>query len=522
MTFAAPLFLLALPLWAVLAWHVWRRTQVAGQVREVPSLQHWPRESESVSPRRREMPATWVLVMLAALMLAIVGLSGPGILLGSYRVPITVDNGLTMAADGRVVSGIDQLRLWAGPDAVLDIEHLPREEPTIADTTAALEKAARDGRVLVTDRNIPGAIVITPVAPAGNAWIEWVGVDQPPTGPAGEVLVVTDGNLGGAATLTLNTDEGETRRDFTLLAGRHEYRFQLDPPARERITAILQAGGDRFLGDDHFHFAIAPPVPRLVVEPDAPALLERFAEAFNETRQPADDAAKIAMISVSESTAKPRDERSESPDLRTRASGESLRSSLVFEALEQRPSLEFATSDAPISDPIEIIDPTFAPALTFDWTEADRVTAETPPVGFRSIAVSSDHVILAINEAEPRRVWLGVGGERFESSPATVQGLADLVDWLNGGPSRWRATWIMPTADGPTVEAAWRTLDNLPRPGVFAPPRPLPPAVLLEQFRRSFPLAGILLAMATTLVIVAVLLRTGWFATPGSRNSVAD
>lgn len=269
MTVALPIALLLLVPWSALAWWVWRRELRATRLLAVPSLQLWDRARPPERADRRRVPPWWVLLGLASCLSAIVGLARPG-WTTAQELRVTVDHGHTMSPPGRTDEALAGLRERADElGLALDVQHVPSDAPTLADTTALLLDAAAEGRVLLTDRDLRDAVVVRPATRVQTASVDVVGVDQPPAGPVPQVLVRLGGTMTGEATLIVQSDAGVVEQNVTLPSS--PLVVELPGEASAWIAARIAMPGDVWTADDVFAIALQRPSPRLQAVRASPA-----------------------------------------------------------------------------------------------------------------------------------------------------------------------------------------------------------------------------------------------------------
>src|SRR5581483_2839049 len=102
MTFAAPVWLLGLLPWGMLAvWLLWgRRTKTA-----VPFLDLWRGPVKGPRAKRSlQLPSAAVVLLILAILVSILAAAGPTLPSGHPAIPtptIIIDRGMTMSAHGR-------------------------------------------------------------------------------------------------------------------------------------------------------------------------------------------------------------------------------------------------------------------------------------------------------------------------------------------------------------------------------------------------------------------------------------
>jgi hypothetical protein len=443
MTFAAPIWLLALVPWAgVVLYLVWgRRPRV-----DVPFLELWPAHGEGVRVRRRATPppVALALAILAAL-LAILAAGRPGVRWSGAgpTVSVVLDRGYTMSgreAGGdstRLVDAVNELSMplqqvsllrpmervlvpGPGPERseTSDLIDGPAMTPTALDTRDALRIAVRSalargpGPVIVVSDQDPGmadgrVIRVPPARAVRNARIVTLAARET---PAAQVMVRVRGGAGIERT-TLRVTSGvatpPVEQMLELPAGGDATDAFIDlPKPGQSIKAELLVEGDDQPADDTAWLVREASWPRIEPRLPLPAAVQRMLDVYARERPPTDASRRVAIVS--------------SPD--QLPAGEAG----VVLALERRGS---ATSP----DAIVVADHPIMHGVRFSDVGDAVVARADPPAGFAPVVTAGGKVWVAVRDEPIRIVWVGFDSDAFGRSTAFVVFWANVLNWAGEG-----------------------------------------------------------------------------------------
>jgi hypothetical protein len=485
MTFAAPLYLLALLPWAaVVAYLVWgRRRRV-----DVPFLALWPsRDEGAVRVRRRATPPPLALALaILAMLLGILAAGRPAVRLSRERTAVTlvIDRGWSMSAAGVLpgrhplfdalggqLGSVQQLEVWTVPasgDAPIrtDASDLTgaavrdAARPTAVDTRNAVPAAVRkrlgntNGPVIVVsdprvalDDNGERLVWISPEPPARNAGIVSLSVREFPAAQAMVRVRATPGLSRG--TVRVSSGAASAAREVELAAGRDVNVF-LDLPKLDAVVkAELLVDGPEDRAADNVAWVVRESSwPRIESRVPLPAHLQRMVEVYARQR-PADDGSRRVILT------------STLDDLRG-----GNEPAVVFP-----PMGASSSGGGTPGEKIELADHPLTRNVTCAEVGWPALAASEPPAGWAPVVRAGGKVWVAVREQPIRAVWVGFDAADWARSTDYVVFWANVFNWLGGGGSGGGAGEPERFAAHPvgTLDGDWTAVELAPS---VAPPEP--------------------------------------------------
>ncbi|MGH7214410.1 MAG: hypothetical protein ACREIT_06575 [Tepidisphaeraceae bacterium] len=440
MTFASPIWLIALAPWAALAW--WMLRGRAPRV-DVPFVDLWRGPAGVRRPRRAvERPPLATALVLAALLLAVLAAARPTVedFTGRAHVTIVVDRGVTMSAQSRGgTSRLGQAVDAASPElakhfggASVDLVAVPGDQtrtnaaewsgldgffapalqatgPPLADVVRR-KIAENQGPVIVFSDQAPGAesdrlVLVPPSAPARNIGVVSVAAREHPS-PAMMVRLRNQSGQTGAASLQIVSGDRTVTRPIDLPRRDTEADYFIDiQDALADVTTveILTDGDDDDLpADDRAWVARTRSWPRIETATVVPLALRRMIEVYADARPPAGSSRVVRVVSDG---AVPAD------------------------------ASPVVVIGAGAGEPASRLEPHAHPVVeNVDWSAlADARAAGQAPPGWAPVLIAGGRTLVAVTEQPARRVWVGFESESFPRSPAFVVFWTDLFDWVGEG-----------------------------------------------------------------------------------------
>ncbi|MDQ3441686.1 MAG: hypothetical protein M3478_15190, partial [Planctomycetota bacterium] len=397
MLIAAPIWLLALIPWAVLAvWMLWGRRERVG----VPFLALWRgAEARPTSSRAVHAPPLPIILLLLTILLAILAASSPTLSrMQTSPITVLVDRGVTMSArDGDAyryvratellaphVSGVARVVVVPARDqqttdgaGVVDV--VRSFPPTAVDTSADVAQAAirllaaTEGPVIVlTDQSVdaadPRLLVITPPAHA-NVGITHVAARER---PSAQVMVRLDSNRPPRQTVIVSSDGARVER----MVDAPGTAF-IDLPRIGKSVEIARSQGDALAADDRAWLVRETGWPRIESIAALPPELSRMVETYRKLRPARDDARVVSVV-----------------DGTSPAAGEAV---------------SLAPANAAGNGVVSVVDHAITSGVA--WTDVlsdARVGGVADPASDFSPLVSvGDHVAIAVRET-PRQVFVAI------------------------------------------------------------------------------------------------------------------
>lgn len=545
MTFAAPLYLIALLPWAgVVLYLLWGRRRRTS----VPFLELWRVEVEGRPVRRRASPPPVALAFaILAMLLAILAAGRPRVYLpGPGTGPdftIVLDRGFTMSARGegdlrfREAAAEAQGAILAtfGPvhpfavavvPAAPPAEHPRRTDasdwtayqtlaPTAADTRHELRAVVRarlaeteQPVIVLTDQTLgidDRLIQIPPASPVRNAGIVHVAARERPSAQV-MIRVRNTGLPPGPATVRVTSDDRSAEQTITLPPAGEVDAFIGLPRLGPTVRAELLVSDDQ-PADNVAWLARQAGWPRVEARVPLPPAVRRMLEIYRASRPPGEASPRVMIVD----------------DPRQVPAGEPA---LVLN--REAPA-------APATRPAEAVRVRAHPVTeSIDWPKLMAAVPlgapSPPPEGWEPVVGEAGAAWVAVREAPARQVWVGfpqtgpwTGREEF------VYFWANLLNWLGDGGETYASTPVGPVegqwtpAEGPATAsgrspAMWPglyrdsqgVLRAFNAPDVPAEPPQVKPwrerlAAYRSTARRGVGLAPGLLCAATACVLVAAL-----------------
>jgi hypothetical protein len=410
MSFAAPIWLLALLPWAAIT--LWLLIGKRKRV-DVPFLDLWegPDQGERTT-RLLHIPPLALAIALLAILLTIFAAATPRVAGSGANAPITVlvDRGATMPPQ-RVEPLLRELNL---PHAHARFVNVPdTSAPTGLDTRAMLQHAiteqlARSDEpvVVVTDqplnRQDDRVIQVAPSQPAQNVGIIRIAVREK---PAPQVMVRLRNQLPlTSAKLRITTAGNAAERTIDLPPTDVEKDYFIDVPAFGHELAIELEAPDDLPADNRAWLVRERNWPRVEIrEPVSPAI-RHLVGVYARLRPPGEGSHRVAIV---------RDAKQLAPEGPGVIAGASTQSG-------DAKSLEnVRTQDHPILNGV-----TWPPSA---------LLANNPPAGFTPIATSGDRVLVATRSEPSRQVWVGIDDDEWARSPDFVVFWTNVLDWAGEG-----------------------------------------------------------------------------------------
>jgi hypothetical protein len=440
MSFGAPIWLLGLVAWGVVAIYLMRgRWERVG----VPYLNLWPREGIAPSSRRARRLPPRVAALLAAALLAIVAAGGPRAGHSGISRPVTLilDRGITMsvrrgtqrrfqtvagnAADeilNILGPGMMRLVVVPGGDArIVDrsawTDGLTYLDPTAADTQAALGAAAREALldsqaivIVLSDRRInvddPRLVRITPQDQLTNIGIAALAVRAEPA-PQAMVRLDNDSPL-GRATLRVSGAAGPVAVDLPPRGGAKNYFVDLRTAGPE-VEAAVRPGGN-IEADDRAWVVRSQSSARLQVGCALPPEVQRMVEVYGKDRPPGEESATVP-ISANDSSG---------------------------------PAVQIAPADTPLPQgQVQLESSPITDGLDWSAVAGDgRIAVQRPDASWRAVASVTGQVLAAVREQPARQVWVGFRSAAWAGTPDFVLFWSKAFDWVGGGQDAYLSTTV--------------------------------------------------------------------------------
>jgi hypothetical protein len=470
---AAPIFLVALIPWlGVVLWLLLgRRKRV-----DVPFVELWRGPVVGPTPKRRiGLPPIALAALMAAMLLAILAASRPGIAsaTGSNQAPIVivVDRGLTMSmgvvprfevlaeeikpvvreefrrGDVHVVivPGIGVIKRtvddWINAAKSMDA--------TAVDTRGMVEAAVRQQLlenpsspvIALTDQPM-GEIDkrVLRIAPKGEAKNVSIAHLAARISPTGQVMVrVRNRTSHKTAMLRVLSDERETARQEVELPQNGEMRDYFLPiaPGAKVIKAQIDAADD-FAADNLAHLVRRQSWPLIEVRTPISAELQRLIDRYSRLRPAGEQSRRIGI-------------------------GE-MDAEVVMGKIGAGPGASGAVSVAshPITASLERV----------DWAAmAGEGTAELPAGDWQVLVRVGERAVLAVSQHPVRKVWVGLSTQKISATPEFVILWSSIFDWAGEGGEEFTAR-----STG-QLEKGWAAVESQPAN--------LPPGYWPGLFRRS-------------------------------------
>ena len=421
MLIAAPIWLLALIPWAVLAtWMLWgRREQVA-----VPFVALWrDGEARPTSSRAVRAPSLPIILLLLTILLAILAASSPIVSRADAQsLTILIDRGVTMSArDGigyRYHRAADLLaphlrgpvRLLAVPAweerevnaAVLTIA-IPAMPPTAVDTSADIAQAARrllassEGAVVVfTDHPIefvdPRLIVVPPPAAKSNMGITLLAAREK---PAAQVMVRIDAEGPTKVGVVINSDGARVERSVDAPGP-----LFIDMPRLGKTIDVTLSPGDALEADNEAWLVREAGWPRIEPIATLSAEFSRMVQTYGKLRPPRADARVVSVVD---------------------AAGASAAEAVVL-----------APASNPVSGAVDVVDHLVAAGVAWRDVLADARIGGAVPEGFAPVIYVGANVAVAVRES-PRQVLVAIDSESLPRRADYVVFWTNVFDWLGQG-----------------------------------------------------------------------------------------
>ena len=469
MTLLYPLALLGLLPWAAVAAYVWvRRRETAA----IPFLPLWDATVAQPSGRGFHRPPWRILALLLAALLALLAASGPVVKTRRGTVAVVVDRGVTMAADGRLASAAESLKILLADTGAARVRlttvpasetvdlpaadmaaFIDRLTPTPFDTAAPLAAAVRRALVessapvlVVTDRDVPTSaaersrvVLIRPIRLVRNAGIVSLSVRANPTPQA----MVRVAGVNRPTRLTVESAGRRAWRDLTPAEAMRPIFLDL-PAVGPWVRAELELGATGGLPASVLDSS-QPSRPKTLAgkSPVAPESPNRDMQTENGVAG-ADDFAADNVAWVARSGGYPR--LDVSPDVPAAV----RRMAAVY--ARQRPPVEESstvavTAAAPPEGPAVVVAPggglpalQKAAVLVSDHPITQGVrfppnpVAADPPTGWRAVVSVGGRTMVAVRDGPSRGVWIGVdlAGSEWDATADFVVFFANAYDWAGG------------------------------------------------------------------------------------------
>ncbi len=458
MLFTSPLWLLALLPWAAVA--VWL---LIGQRRDVnvPFLWLWrgplARPNRARSFRR---PPVWLIAILLCILLAIVASAKPKFTFPNASddapVHIMVDTGLTMPPQryrelGRQVGDILLETLGDGPvelEAITTRQIISTRRGRLADAIAALPPTALDTRPMLasavaqTAQRAPWTLVLTDQSiDPSNASIIRIAPESPLENISITALAASDAvhpqlmisirnqSSHQEGELVIRADSDELRRSIQLPARglRENYFVDLDTMPGT-IVAQLNPSDD-IPADNVAWLTRETDWPTIEVRAGVSVALTRMIDTYRRLRPAAAGSPRVIIV---------HDPADLPPD---------------------DPAVVVVAEDArtvAVSGGVSMLTHPLTAGLTSMSLEESAESA--PPEGWTPVLTAGDRTLVAVRDASPRRVWVGIPSRAWSQSSEFVIFWTNTLTWLAGGGQAYASHPPMRLPD------AWRAIEPSNRP----------------------------------------------------------
>lgn len=468
MLFTGPLWLwLLLPWLGVVIWQWWgRRNRVA-----VPFLDLWRSELPPPSKRRAFTPPPLAIVMiLLAALLAILAAAGPTVHWtgrGGRAMTIILDRGLTMsqmqddqrrfvAAAERVnraaesLAQLGPIQLMTVPSQNGDITQLPHWlsfanelAPTALDTFKHVQSATQrtltevDGPVLLLSdarldisSDLFAQVVPEPISSvqiehvAARAW------------PSPQVMVrLQNSSDRSTAIIRVRSGRSEIAKAIDLPPRNASKNVFIDP---NDLLSPIEISIDGATVDDpagRAWLVRASAWPKVELNSAVPAAVGRVIDAYEVARPAADDAPIVAVTT---------DPAAIGP---------------------QTPAAIVAGGGTVVgADDAEAVVVDHRLTGHVDWNAAVRGARLTEAPGDWMPVVSvAGRAVIAAQEGDVRRVWIGIDSPTLPRLPAFVVLWTNVLDWLGQVDSSEAGEFVYERVDG-VLDKEWQPLTGMPNP----------------------------------------------------------
>lgn len=443
MSFASPLWLIALVPWAAVA--VWlfqgRRPRAW-----VPYLALWQSGAPVPRPKRKiQVLPLGVLMALLAALCCIVGAAQPSVASrdagGATGITLIIDRGLTMSAmnsgapryvkaTGTLVDAlptslrsaqVELVRVPGGDPVRTTFAEcrgvIEKISPTARDTSRLLPEAvsvrlaARDGPVIVvTDRSLPPRDGLIQVVPEGNLRDVGIALIAARQSPTREVMVrVRNQSSLSKAELVISSVAGIERQAIELpKAGRTQDYFVNSAQLGNFIRAQL-ALNDDLPANNTAWLVREGNSPRIEAMTTLDPALTRLIAAYQSSRPPADESARLTIVND------------------------------VAQLPPSDPAVVLPQArGSQVAGPARIVPHAITEHV--DWGGLPSpIAVGDPPAGWMPVVSVGDHPIVTIGAGPSRKVWVGFDPGDWSRTADYVVFWTNVFDWAGGGGARYVA-----------------------------------------------------------------------------------
>ena len=479
MFFAAPWWLLGLPLWlAAVLWLLWgRRRRV-----NVPFLELWKGPVEPPAPRKGlQPPPAWLAAALAGTLFALLGAAGPALRRpAADRPPLTVivDRGITMSARGTHKPRFRELAAAVAP-AIADIwgrapvrvltvpggqaresdsarwpQLLENLAPTAADTRDELRLAIVSQRmsrpepvIVISDQDVgadePAVVRIAPAMPVHNAGIVHIAARARPS-PQVMVRIVNSSNRSARAPLVLRADGREVAQIAIDLPAAGAIDRFMDLPAPGRVLTARLEIDDDLPADNEASLVYERSWPVIEARCPLPPAMQRMVEAYRRLRPAGEGSRRVIIVD----------------DLDMLPLNEPA-------ALISRQGAGIEHAAAPPGGDVRCVDHPVTRNVSRWPAPASRSSAAAAPA-WTTLVRHGEAVLLAVREQPARAAWTCLESDRWAATPDFVVFWTNLFNWLGEGAEDYRAYATGPLgAEWSPLEGAVAGADNGLWPGIY-------------------------------------------------------
>lgn len=407
MSFAAPIWLLALAPWgALVAWLLIGRRPST----DVPFIELW-RDGGALPRAKREItiPPVGVILLLLAAMCAILTAARPtrNTVAASDLIAVIDESPRMMAASRTAEVGrvLDELR--------------PREViRTGGSVDAAIRDAlARGGVIVVLSDRKPALageriVHIAPESVVENVGIVCLAARELPSPQI--MLRIRNLSSHRSAEVAVTSGEIGQRRTVQLPVRGEEQNYFIDLPGiRQSATAEVIINDD-FAPDNRATLVRGGAPAKLAPLPPLPAELERMVRVYDESRGVRDGGNGVTVAV------------SDAPD-----------PALPAVVISPGPR-------SPVTQPTELRVDDHAVAAEVDWKAvlSEQAAAAPLPSGWTPIVRAGGQALVAVRDFPARQVWVGLDSPHWARRSDYVIFFAGAFDWAGG-----RTTGLVPDSD---------------------------------------------------------------------------
>jgi hypothetical protein len=431
MTFAAPLWLLALLPWTALAiWLLSGHREGA----QVPFLKLWPLDLPQPRARRSlRMPPPALVYLLLAILLAIFAAAGPTLRGASgWRLAVVIDrnvtlsprlhelirrggeltNGMAGTADVFLVPGGRQssveLTDWTRSVAAIQASTLPTFESLQQVVRDAL-RAEYDAVLLISNQSIglddPRLTQLSPESPIRNAGIIAVSArfDQ-------AMVRLRNGYEAPSAELIVSSSGKSQRQPIEWAAHGGDSTVFIGLPDAGQVVSFELIVDDEIPADNRAWLVRQRGWPTVELRGNAPREVVWMIKSYGNLRPAGDEAIRV-VVTDTEQTA-PRD----APVV------------IVAAPVAEQQTGEMEVVPHPITADV-------------DWKRIGaQVRSADAPHGWNALVTKGGVPLVAVTETPVRQVWVGFDAPLWGVSTDFVVFWSNVLDWAGASRCKWSAT----------------------------------------------------------------------------------